>query len=282
MKLATITPKAHPELRFPAPLLYYLATIHCDAGRAKTHAYAGSGEARRVMLDNGAYEGEPLPVIEYIALARSLKPRFLLLPDRVGDPEATLQAHGIACSLILGDLEPFKDTKILAVPQADLSGTPRQATDSAFDFLHEFGFLEMVDGLALSWRGLGQEGTCARARFVERLSHGAPRPSYIHLLGLENDPDELRMLALTCHRHGIMPDSLDTSTPIRQACALNGGALGYLPNGLYPGSYVDYPLSRERYFELKLADGDNIAAGIRRAARTNIRRAKRYLSELFT
>lgn len=196
-----------------------------------------------VILDNGAFENDLPSIRDYFTLARLIRPRIVILPDVLNDASMTDELHRRS----VGELFQFEDGSrptCLAVPQG-------RTIEESLVLANRWAVQGLpVQGIALSFKGLGQEPEgFTRARFIVGAKQIGLLESYlfqyVHLLGHENEWQETEALATTAATIRLVIHSLDTAEPVRHALADHKGEPELLNNGWL----VDRP--RERgYLEL--------------------------------
>jgi len=152
-----------------------------------------------VILDNGAFENETVPLVEYFEIAQELKPTYCILPDKRFDCNETLK--------MVREALPLFETlgcSLLAVPQGN-------DLESILKCYNELLTIPAIDGFAL-YEEIGEvAGVGTRYDFCKLMEDRnlVQKDLYYHALGGEENIGVTRKL---CEFKWLK--SIDTAKPI--------------------------------------------------------------------
>lgn len=122
---------------------------------------------RFTILDNGAFEtGEAVPDVQYLQLARIIKPNILIIPDVLKDAPATLERFNMFMQL--NPLKGLSRTKLMGVIQAEGSVINAEILSSTYS------------SKGVQWIGVPYVAELDRYRLIKR----HPEWKNVHILGL--------------------------------------------------------------------------------------------------
>lgn len=163
--------------------------------------YRKSSDGREVILDNSMHElKEPLPLEDVVAAADLIEADYLIAPDRLKEPEWTLD------QFLRTERHASKAGSCVEVT-AVLCGRTREEREDFLD--HIVGKTDMI---CLPYR------ENRLAWFREHYDEIAPCFDRIHLLGM-SEFDELRMWVEIAREAPDLDISVDTSKPIKWGLA---------------------------------------------------------------
>jgi hypothetical protein len=122
---------------------------------------------RFTILDNGAFEtGEAVPDVQYLQLARIIKPNVLVIPDVLKDAQATLGRFNEFMQL--NPLKGLSRTKLMGVVQAEGSTVNAEILGSTYSCK------------GVQWIGIPYVAELDRYRLIKK----HPEWKNVHILGL--------------------------------------------------------------------------------------------------
>lgn len=164
-----------------------------------TEFYASEADKKKyIIMDNGLIEGEPLPVDELINNALSIGASEIIMPDVLGDKNATLRAIEQAFK-IADEIPGFSSLNIMLVPQGE---TIEEWVDCAGQLICNYSsrkFILGVPKVLCKHNSRGREA--ALKALVER--YPVARHYKCHLLGCHESPLEITMLDAEYQRETI-------------------------------------------------------------------------------
>jgi hypothetical protein len=229
MKVGIISPIPMLELSNKGAIQMCLAHL-CQNPSYKDFYQRHGKKGSHVILDNGAAEGMLIGPKELIELATEINATEVVLPDKLGDLDATLSL----CDQFF-DEAPSWNGGLIGVLQG-------RNTTELLHCLTVYNAIEKVSAIGLP-RHMNDQDKFARARFVEaHLDQGWSRfkVDQIHALGANSWLREIKGL------HDLGVRSMDTCLPI---------SLGLQDHYLVAGTFDEITLKRpKRYFDMSPAN----------------------------
>lgn len=198
MKVATILPQTYLNHVQHDTYHMCLANLIGEPGMEEyTNFYREQANhpAKYVIMDNGLIEGNPRPISELVAKAKSLQADEFILPDVFRDGIATLEAidaaYEEACS---------SDIRMMAVPQGN---TLDEWLNCACEIIGSFREVEVIGIPKVLVDIAGRDG---RLLAIEQLTKLSPmlKHKQIHLLGCWKTPLEVLTID-KASESGIIP-----------------------------------------------------------------------------
>lgn len=261
-----------PEVRlYPRHLLLAPVLKACpEALRTAKHLRETRGDSIRIILDNGAYEGQLMSPNEYLRMCRELRPQVVVLPDLVGT--SWKESHKLSQAFLYtlrasGTWGHSVDA--MFVPQGDSKEANLEAYQHAIETLDPE---TVILGFGLSHRlwheprdGNIRASETPRIRMVEAVMKlpGARKFRY-HILGARKVPTGIYANMASIGFARIV--GLDSYKPFRLAC---GDTLQESPTGrmlhtgtILPGDNLLFPAINKFCASWKLFNGPEVFEGV--------------------
>lgn len=233
---------------YDRPILFALAHMLTDGDYAQY--FRAACKYAYVILDNGAYEGTSLPLEHLVYLTKHYGFKEFALPDKLRDDKATFEMTTKALKAIFTRFSYLRDQKVqlMVIPQGN--SIVRWAACAQM-LVEEYMLLFPYWRFTLGIPKVTAEFVGGRGKLLEK--HVLPLQAKfgfdIHLLGISETVDQLRMIA---SKYGAHIRSIDSARPF--VWAVNNQQVSVIHEP------TDYPRRAEKYFEAEYTDLQKILA----------------------